>query len=197
MSNSRRHYAFPRRRGDNITLIGMPGSGKSTLGLATARLLDRDFIDTDDVLCAMTGTSGTGELSERTDFEGFVREEEKAVRSVNPEGHIIATGGSVIYSPRAMRHLQKLGSIIYIQVPLETIEQRVRSASERGVILAPGQTFRDLYETRHRLYHRYSDIEFIPGDLSVRTSAQLLAAMIEYMEGERRRYHEEETHRCY
>lgn len=196
MSKTRKHYAFPRRRGDNITLIGMPGSGKSTLGYVTAKELGRPFIDTDKVLCEMTGTSGTGELSAKTDFDGFVRAEEKAVRSVEVTGHIIATGGSVIYSPRAMRHLQKLGSIIYIQVPPDIIEMRVGSAAERGVILAPGQTMDDLYKTRHRLYHRYADIEFIPGELNVRTSGKLLAAMIEYIERERKRY-EKEAHRSY
>lgn len=197
MSAKAKHYAFPRRRGNNITLIGMPGCGKSTLGRVTAEILGREFLDTDRVLCEMTGTKDTGELSEKTDFDGFVREEERAVRSVRTEKHLIATGGSVVYSRRGMYHLQKLGSVIYIQVPLETIEQRVGSASERGVILAPGQTMADLYETRHRLYRRYSDIEFIPGELDVRTSAQLLAAMIEYMEGARERYYEEIKDRCH
>lgn len=197
MNKTRRHYAFPRRRGNNITLIGMPGSGKSTLGYVAAKELERQFVDTDDLLCRMTGTKDTGELSALTDFEGFVREETKAVRSLDVTSHIIATGGSVVYSPRGMRHLQKLGFVIYIQVPLETIEKRVGSAAERGVILEAGQTMADLYKTRHKLYRRYADIEFIPGELNVRTSGILLAAMIEYLEKERRYYNEEETYRSY
>ncbi len=196
MKRESKHYAFPRRRGDNITLIGMPGSGKSTLGYIAAKELKRPFVDTDDVLCEMTGTADTGELSAKTDFQGFVAYEEEAVLSLRRKKHIIATGGSVVYSPRAMRHLQKLGSVIYIQVPLEVIEKRVGSLTERGVILAPGQSMADLYRTRHRLYKRYADIEFIPAELNVRTSGTLLAAMITYLEGERKRNYEQ-AHRSY
>lgn len=197
MAKQMKHYAFPRRRGSNITLIGMPSSGKSTLGRLTARLLERDFVDTDEVLGRLTRTASTAELAKQTDFEGFVRAEDAAVRSVLPEQTIIATGGSVVYSARAMRHLQKLGPIIYIKVPLEKIEQRVNLNPARGVILAPGQTFADLFATRHRLYLRYSDMEFTPEELDVKTSARLLAALIEYMEDERERYYEQETHRRY
>ncbi len=195
MAETRKHYAFPRRRGDNITLIGMPSSGKSTLGRLVAKMLDRPFLDTDDVLAKRTGTKSTAELADALDFDGFVREEELAVRSVETKKTIIATGGSVIYSPRGMRHLQKLGPIIYIEQALERIEERVNLNPERGVILAPGQSFADLYETRHKLYLRYADMEFFPETLDVKTSAKLLAALITYLEEERSRVDGKEKNR--
>ncbi len=195
MAGPRRHYAFPRRRGDNITLIGMPGSGKSTLGRRAARLLSREFVDTDNVLASLTGVASTAELSKSTDFAGFVREEERAVRSLTPSRTIIATGGSVIYSARGMRHLQKLGPIIYLEQPLELIESRVHLNPRRGVILKDNQTFEDLYHARHKLYRRYADMEFFAETLDIKTSARLLVALIHYMEAERERLYAKETHR--
>ncbi len=197
MAQSGKHYAFPRRRGNNITLIGMPSSGKSTLGRHVAKMLSRPFLDTDDRLAELTGTKSTAELAVLLDFDGFVHEEERAVRSVETTEAIIATGGSVIYSPRGMRHLQKLGPIIYIQQALERIEERVNLNPERGVILAPGQTFEDLYNTRHKLYLRYADMEFFPEDLDVKTSAKLLVALIDYLEAQRRRVDGKETNRSH
>lgn len=191
MHTIKKHQAFPRIRGSNVTLIGMPGSGKSTMAKVTAKFMRRRKIDTDNVLCKMTHSSSTGDLLLKTDGKSYLKAEEKAVLSLalNLENHIIATGGSVVYSARGMRHLQKLGAIIYIEVPIDILEKRLGSLEERGVILKPGESFRDLYERRHKLYKRYADMEFRPADLDVGSSAKLLAALIEFMEAEKEKYH--------
>ncbi len=187
---STKHRAFPRIRGTNITLIGMPGSGKSTMAKVTAKFMGRERIDTDRILCAQTHSTSPGDLYQKTDFASYVRAEETAILSLDLtlEEKIIATGGSVIYSTRGMRHLQKLGAIIYIEVPIEILKTRFTSLEKRGVLLKPGQSFQDLYWARHTLYKRYADMEFRPGDLDVGSSAKLLAALIHFMEEERARY---------
>lgn len=191
MEGRKRYQAFPRRRGNNITLIGMPGSGKSTLARISASMMKRPYIDTDHVLCAMENVRSTGELSAKTDFHGFVEAEERAIRSLplDLDNHFIATGGSAVYSARGMRHLQKLGPILYIEVPVGILQSRLGDLDERGVILRKGQTFEDLYKDRHRLYRRYADMEFRVDELDVGSSAKLLVALVTFLEKEREKHH--------
>lgn len=162
-------------------LIGMPGCGKSTVGRRLAQNLGLPFVDTDAVLLEQTGLT-TGELSASTDRTGFLEAETRAVCSVRPESPtVIATGGSVVYSRRAMRHLKQIGTVIYLDVPLPVLQRRLGDLQRRGVVLKPDQTLADLYRERTRLYRRYADLDFKPRRLSLRKSAHLLSAVCRFM----------------
>ena len=146
-------------KGTNIILIGMPGSGKSSIGRRIARLLGRPFIDSDDVLAAREGRS-IGELSAALGSAAFVAREEAAVLSIDAEHSVIATGGSVIYGREAMRHLAALGTVVYLDVPYVVLERRVGDLERRGVVLPGGQSFRALYHERVPRYRRHADLVF-------------------------------------
>ncbi|NJP39531.1 shikimate kinase [Oscillospiraceae bacterium HV4-5-C5C] len=179
-------YHKRRRRSRSYqayVLIGMPSSGKSSLGRRIAKALNCNFIDTDDVLAAREGCS-IGELSQKCDFAEFVRREEAAVMSLQPCRAVIATGGSVVYGTRAMRHLKRFATVIYLDVPLPQLRRRVGDLASRGVILPAGYSFADLYQERSKLYKRYNDITFRTNRLSPRLSAACLANLIRFIEAD-------------
>jgi len=140
-----------------IALIGMPGAGKSTVGVILAKLTARGFIDT-DVLIQM---SEQRSLQEIIDSEGYLvlrSREERVLLGLECRGHVIATGGSAVYSHTAMEHLRTLGSIVFLDADLPTLESRVRDFGTRGIAQRPGQGFADLFEERRPLYLAYADI---------------------------------------
>ena len=142
---------------DNIILIGMPGAGKSTVGRALAKQLEYAFRDTDDDLVSNAGMS----LQEIMDSkgEGFFRALEQSVLLELSATHsIIATGGSVVYSQRGMEHLQDLGTLIYLDVPLEILKARVARDGPRGITRGPNQSYEDVYELRTPIYKRWAAI---------------------------------------
>ncbi len=144
-------------REENIVLIGMPWSGKSTVGVLLAKSLQWNFIDTDLLIQSDMGKS----LQQIIDEQGVVEfrhVEEQYVLSIHPEKSVIATGGSVVYSDRAMEHLKNLGTIIYLQYPFEEINRRARSVDERGLVRTKGQTLFDLYQERTPMYERWAEI---------------------------------------
>ena len=144
----------PRR---NIVLIGMAGAGKSTVGVLLAKAMSRAFIDVDLVIQAVEQRRLQDILnSEGTD--AFRRIEEKHVLALKATGAVIATGGSVVYSAAAMEHLKANGSVVYLYLPLDTLEARVTNLDSRGIVMAPGQTFAGVYQERRPLYERYADI---------------------------------------
>ena len=141
----------------NIVLIGMPGAGKSTCGVLLAKALSRGFLDTDVHIQAEEGRR----LQEMIDARGtaeFCRLEERHVLSLSCSGCVIATGGSVVYSPAAMEHLSSSGVVIYLRLPLAALEKRLSDLEVRGVVMAPGQTLRELFAERSPLYRRYAEI---------------------------------------
>jgi shikimate kinase len=141
----------------NIVLIGMAGAGKSTVGVLLAKALYRNFIDTD-----LTVQSAEGRrLQDIVDDLGnatFRQIEERHVLSISLPGAVIATGGSVVYSERAMAHLAATGTVIYLKLPLATLEAPVQHADSRGLAMESGQTFADLYAERLPLYEKYADV---------------------------------------
>ncbi len=142
---------------NNIVLTGMPASGKSTVGVILAKIFGMDFIDTDIVIQKREG-SRLSEIIENQGTDGFLKIEEQAVLSIDVHNTVIATGGSVIYSSRAMDHLSDSSKIVYLKVGKEEILKRLKDISERGVVLRPGETVEDMYDSRSDLYEQYADI---------------------------------------
>lgn len=141
----------------NIVLIGMPASGKSTQGRMLAARLKYDFIDTDDVIREMNGCE-LRDIIREEGLDGFKQREEDAICSVNCQRTVIATGGSAVYSERAMEHLRSIGRIVYLAVDYDTIAARIGDPQKRGVAIADGMTLRDLYDERTELYKKYADV---------------------------------------
>ena len=143
--------------GDNLILIGMPAAGKSTIGVLLAKRLGYDFMDTD--LLIQTGEKARlEEIIAHIGLEPFCDLEADYIRKVRVRRTVIATGGSVIYRSSAMRHLQALGQIIFLDIALPPLVERLNGLDARGVIYLPGQTIQMLYTERHPLYQRYAGI---------------------------------------
>ena len=159
---------------DNIILVGMPSCGKSTLGRILSKELQYDFLDTDEVIIRQNGCPLRDILDARG-VDGFVAVEEAAVCSVQAEKTVIATGGSVVYSEKAMEHLKKMGKVVYLCLTFDEMERRLGDLHARGVAIAPGATLQDLYNERVPLYEKYADIIVnIRNGNSVRQSMQNL-----------------------
>ncbi|MFZ7126560.1 MAG: shikimate kinase [Desulfobacterales bacterium] len=141
----------------NFVLIGMPGSGKSTVGVLLAKETTRNFIDTDVLIQTAQGRS----LQEIVDSDGHMalrRIEEETILALSCRNHVIATGGSAAYSHSAMLHLKAGGRIVFLEVDLGVLESRIRNFDTRGLAKRPGQSFADLYEERYALYRNYADV---------------------------------------
>jgi len=148
----------------NLVLIGMPGSGKSTVGVILAKMTSRDFVDTDVVIQSHEHRS----LQNIVDNEGYMalrRIEEQAILQLDLENHVISTGGSVVYSDRGMAHLAKDGTIVFLDVSLEALKSRIKDYEQRGIARRPDQSFADLFEERAVLYKRYADITINSDDM--------------------------------
>lgn len=151
---------------ENIVLIGMPASGKSTAGVILAKMLGMDFVDTDLVIQQLEKAL-LRDLIEEYGVEGFMEREEKAVLSVSPVNTVIATGGSVVYSEKAMRHLSSIGAVVYLKVAEDELLRRLHDIRERGVVLKDGETFKEMFDSRSILYERYADITIEEGSAGI------------------------------
>ena len=141
----------------NIILTGMPGAGKSTTGVILAKTLRMNFVDTDLVVQERAGRR----LQEIIDAEGttgFLAAEEEAVLSLRVKNAVIATGGSVVLSGRAMEHLKEDGVVVYLEISCAEMERRLRNITARGIVLPEGRGLRDMYDERVPLYRTYADI---------------------------------------
>jgi shikimate kinase len=142
---------------DNIVFIGMPGVGKSTIGVVLAKKLGYSFVDSDLVIQDKYGKL-LHELIEEHGVEGFWQIENDVNASLNPHRSIIATGGSAVYGEGAMEHLRQIGTVVYLRLSYEEIAERLGDLNARGVTLRPGQTLADLYEERSPLYEKYAHV---------------------------------------
>ena len=140
----------------NIIFIGMPASGKSTVGVVVAKRLGYDFIDT-DLLIQKQENRLLKEIIADVGNEGFLAIENQVNREVEAERAVISPGGSVIYCKEAMEHFKEIGTVVYLQVSFETIDARISCAKNRGVVLKEGQTLHGLYEERTKLFEKYAD----------------------------------------
>ncbi len=141
----------------NITLIGMPGAGKSTIGVLLAKSLLCDFVDTDLIIQKKTGKS-LCDLIEEKGIDGFLQLENDIICEQEFENCVIATGGSAVYGEEAMAKLRKNSTVIYIKVSIKDLEKRLSNIRTRGVAMKKGSTVTDLYMERYSLYERYADI---------------------------------------
>lgn len=141
----------------NIVLIGMPGAGKSTVGVLLAKEAGLAFLDTDVWIQTREGRT-LQEILDAHGLESFCHMERDHVLALDVRGHVLATGGSVVYSPAAMEHLKARGTVVYLKLPLRELEQRVTNMATRGVVVARGQTLRDLFDERTGLYERWADV---------------------------------------
>jgi len=142
---------------DNIILIGMPGAGKSTLGVLLARALNYRFMDTDLLIQEREGKLLCDIIAENG-LEGFLEIEGEVNAGIQTERTVIAPGGSAIYSEKAMRHFSELGTIVYLHVPVTELSKRLGDLKRRGVVLKEGQDLNDLYEERRVYYDRYAQV---------------------------------------
>lgn len=154
------------QKGNNYILIGMPGAGKSTIGVLLAKSLGAEFIDTDLVIQQKTGKLLKDIISEEGN-ETFKQIEEDVNASVEAENSVIAPGGSAIYSQRAMDHFKQIGTVIYLKLKFDTVAERLGDLADRGVVLDNGQTLCDLYHERIPLYEKYADITVYTDDLKI------------------------------
>ena len=141
----------------NIVLIGMPGSGKSTVGVILAKQISYDFLDSDVLIQVSENRS----LQDILDAEGHMvlrQIEAQILLSVSVQSHVIATGGSAAYSDAAMRHLASQGTIVFLDTSLTTLINRIHNFTTRGIAKRPDQSFEDLFQERLALYTRYADI---------------------------------------
>jgi len=141
----------------NIVLIGMPGSGKSTVGVLLAKALSRYFLDTDVYIQAVENKP-LQQIIDELGIKAFCQIEENHIICIDLKNAVIATGGSVVYSQKAMQHLAENGLIIHLNLPYEQIEQRVTNLYTRGVVMEKGQTLRTLYQKRQLLYQKYAQL---------------------------------------
>ena len=141
----------------NIVFIGMPASGKSTVGVVVAKRLGYKFVDTDLVIQEVEKRLLKEIIAEEGN-EGFLRIEDRVNAEIQEERAVISPGGSVVYCENAMRHYKETGMIVYLHTSYETINNRLHNAKNRGVLLKDGQTLKDLYEERTALFERYADL---------------------------------------
>ncbi len=141
----------------NIVLTGMPASGKSTVGVILAKVLGMNFIDTDLVIQKREDAL-LHEIIKSKGVEGFLKCEEDAVLSINTDNSIIATGGSVVYSEKGMKHLSENGKVVYLKVDKKELFSRLKNINERGVVLRDGESLEEMYDERSVLYEKFAEI---------------------------------------
>jgi shikimate kinase len=142
---------------NNVILIGMPGAGKSTIGVILAKVLGYQYIDT-DLLIQKQENCLLSEIISKEGLDGFLEIESRVNTNINTEKAVISTGGSVIYSQKAMEHLRSIGTVVYIQLSYMTIESRLGNIKKRGVVFREGQNLESLYHERCPLYEEYAHI---------------------------------------
>ena len=161
----------------NIVLIGMPGAGKSTIGVVLAKKLGLRFLDSDLVIQDRCGML-LHEIMEEKGLEGFKEIEDQVNASLDVTNCVIATGGSAVYGKNAMTHLKEIGTVVYLKLSYEEISNRLGDLHERGVALKPGQSLLSLYNERIPLYEEYADIVVDCDGLMLREAVEYIVRQL-------------------
>lgn len=154
----------------NIILIGMPGAGKSTVGVLLAKRLGYNFIDT-DLLLQSQQKCRLQQIIANVGLESFKSLEENVLIELNTTHSVVATGGSAVYSERAMARLKKLGQLVFIDIPLEELLGRVNDMDSRGLVIGPDETYENLFLERQPLYQKYAEVTISGGGMTVEAVA--------------------------
>jgi len=162
----------------NVTLIGMPSAGKSTIGVLLAKRLGYSFIDADILIQEKEGRL-LKEIIAQEGMDGFLQVENRVNASIEAKRSVIAPGGSVIYGKEAMEHLKEISTVVYLKMSYEELERRVGDVVDRGVALKEGMTLRDLYDERTAYYERYADITIDEEGMTPGQTVDLLRTMLE------------------
>ena len=157
----------------NLILTGMPACGKSTLGVVLAKTLGMKFVDT-DLLIQEVENCKLQEIIDERGMQEFLRIEEQVLSEIEAENSIISTGGSAVYSDKAMKHLGSIGDVVYIKLSLDEIERRLNNIKTRGIAMKPGETLADLYNMRVPLYEKYADITIETEGMGIEESIEVL-----------------------
>ncbi len=157
----------------NVTLIGMPGSGKSTVGELLAQRLGYAFLDVDPLIEQREGAQLQAVL-DRLGTERFLDTEAEVIAALNCENTVIAPGGSAVLRELGARHLKELGIVVYLKLPCAAMEKRLGNLATRGVTLAPGQTLQDLYDYRVPYYEKYADLTVDSDQACVEDTVELI-----------------------
>lgn len=162
---------------DNIVLIGMPASGKSTVGVILAKILGYNFVDADIVIQKEDGRK-LSQIIEEEGIDGFIDIENKINTGIECEKSVISTGGSVVYGKEAMEHYKNIGKVVYLKVGMEELTKRLHNVKQRGVVMRKGQNLVSLYNERSVLYEKYADITIDEGkDTLEEVVARILAVL--------------------
>ena len=151
----------------NVTLIGMPGSGKSTVGVVLAKVLGYHFVDSDLVIQEQTGKLLHELITEYGD-EGL-----------QVERSVIATGGSAVFGEEAMEHLREISTVVYLKLSYPNLKKRLGDLKKRGVVLKPGQTLKDLLEYRTPYYEKYAHVVVDEEDMDIRGVVETITSLLE------------------
>lgn len=141
----------------NLVFIGMPGSGKSTVGVLVAKRLGLGFVDTDLLIQQETGRT-LQEIVDQDGYQALRKIEEQVLLKLTVVNHVISTGGSAVYSDAAMKHLKASGTVVFLDIPLDVVIERIGDYSLRGISRRPDQSLSELFEERFALYKRYADV---------------------------------------